>query len=273
METLYSIFPARRQWSPAVDDVTKAPLDTRSICLTSGARQFDKLPSYKSLKALWCANVDADKLAAVCDCSSLESLYIENIKTEHLGCLKALTNLTVLGLDSCSKATSLEALGELQSLSGLAITHFKNVHDLAPLAELRSLRALAVAGSMWTRMQVDSFKPLAGLGNLELLHLTNIKAGDESLRPLGGLENLRHLDIANFYPMAEFAWLSRKLATTECTWFRPYIEMKHMLCKKCSGATMQLLTGKRKATLCSQCDKNALEQQVHEWNAIAAKTS
>jgi hypothetical protein len=273
METLYSIFPARREWPPAVDDVSKAPLDTSSICLTSGAQQFEQLPAYKNLKALCCANVDTNKLASICDCTSLEALYIENIKTDNLGCLKALSQLKVLGLESCSKATSLEAFSELQSLSGLAITHFKNVHDLGPLAELGSLRALAVAGSMWTRMQVDSFKPLEGLSNLELLHLTNIKAEDESLRPLGALQNLKHLDIANFYPMAEFAWLSQKLATTACTWFQPYVEMKHMACKQCSRATMLLLTGKRKPALCSQCDKTALEKHVHDWNAIAAKAT
>jgi hypothetical protein len=125
------------------------------------------------------------------------TVYIENVKTENLGCLKQLTNLRTLGLESCSKATSIDMFSEFQSLSGLAITRFKNVHDLGPLAELRSLRALAVAGSMWTRMQVNSFEPLEGLRNLELLHLINIKAANESLRPRGGLKNLKHLDLAN----------------------------------------------------------------------------
>lgn len=268
METLYSIFPARRGWPPAIDDVVKAPLDTSSIRLVSGAQKVEKLPSYKNLKSLWCFDMDENKLGSVCECTSLESLYIENIKTENLGCLKKLTNLKILGVESCSKVTSLIAFSELQSLSGLAITHFKNVHDLGPLASLRSLRALATAGSMWTRMMVDTFKPLEELKTLELLHLTNIKAQDESLRPLAALQNLKQLDIANFYPMAEFAWLSQRLTTTECTWFQPYVDMKNMECKKCNKATMVMLTGKRKPTVCSHCDIKVLEKQVRDWIEI-----
>jgi Leucine-rich repeat (LRR) protein len=221
METLNSIFPASREWPPAIDDVVKAPLDSTSIRLISGAQKFDKLPSYGALKALWCFDIDEKKLRSICECATLESLYVENVKTENLGCLDKLVNLKILGVESCSKATSLTAFHGLQSLSGLAITHFKNVHDLRPLANLRSLRALAVAGSMWTRMQVDTLKPLEELKGLELLHLTNIKAEDESLSPLAALQNLRQLDIANFYPMSEFARLSQRLRTTRCAWFQP----------------------------------------------------
>src|SRR5205823_12591042 len=154
-----------------------------------------------------------------------EALYIENIKTETLGALKKLTNLRVLGVETCSRVASLAAFSDLQSLSGLAITHFKNVHNLDPLGNLRELRALADSGSMWTRMQVDTFRPLEQLENLELLHLTNIKTEDESLRPLAGLQNLKQLDIANFYPMSEFAWLSQRLRKTECMWFQPFNEV------------------------------------------------
>ena len=273
MESLYYIFPARREWPAALDDASKAPSDTRSIRLISGAEKLEKLPSYNNLKNLWCFDINEKKLGSICGCKSIESLYIENIKTENLDCLIALANLSILGLEGCSKVTSLEIFSRLRSLSGLAITHFKNVHDLRPLAELNSLRALGIAGSMWTRMQVDSFKPLEGLRNLELLHLTNIKAEDESLKPLGYLQNLKYLDIANFYPTSEFAWLSQKLKMTECIWFQPYIEMKHMECKKCDGATMVLLTGKRKPTLCSQCDKKALERHIHEWNELTEKAT
>lgn len=190
-DSLYAIFPARRGWPLAVDDVAAVPLDATSVRLTSGARRLENLPLYKILTALWCFDVDEDRLGSICDCTSLESLYIERLKTENLGCLKKLTGLRRLGLEGCSRASSLEALSRLPSLWGLAITHFKNVHDLGPLGGLRSLRALAVAGSMWTRMQVHSFEPLGGLSDLELLHLTNIKAEDESLRPLGGLQNLK----------------------------------------------------------------------------------
>src|SRR5262245_28017793 len=154
MDTLYSIFPARQKWPPAVDDVANVPHDASSVRLISKTQNFETLSSHRELTALWCFDIDESKLRSICDCTSLESLYIDNIKTENLGCLRKLTNLKILGIESCSKVTSLELFSELQSLSGLAIIHFRNAHDLRPLARLKSLRALAVAGSMWTRMQV-----------------------------------------------------------------------------------------------------------------------
>lgn len=273
MEIHNKIFPARREWPPAVDDVMKAPLDTSRVRLISGAKHLEKLSAYTHLKALWCFDINESQLDSICACSTLESLYIENIKTENFDCLKNLSNLRILSIETCSKAASLEAFAELQSLSGLAITHFKNVHDLGPLAKLGSLRALAVAGSMWTRMHVHSFKPLEKLKNLEFLHLTNIKAEDEILRPFAALQGLRQLDIANFYPMSEFAWLSQRLRTTECTWFKPYIEMKHVECNKCRKTTMVMLTGKRKPTVCKLCNKQVLEKHIREWNGFTEKVA
>lgn len=266
METRSSIFPALRTWPPALNDVEKASLDSSSLRLVTGAGHIEKLPSYKHLKALWCSGIDQSDLTSICQCTSLDSLYLENIKTADLRCLKNLSNLRTLGLESCSKITTLQSLAELEALGGLAIIHFKNVHDLGPLADLVSLRALAVAGSMWTRMQVDTLAPLAELRNLEFLHLTNLHASDESLRPIAKLQNLKLLETANFYPMREFAWLSQKLANTECTWFRPYVEMKHRPCAKCEQQTMVMLTGKRKPILCRQCDRRRLENHIREWN-------
>jgi hypothetical protein len=273
METLYSIFPAELEWPPGVDDIMKVPLDASSLRLVSGAKRLEQLPALKTLKALWCFDIDEKNLRSICECTSLESIYIGNIKTENFGCLRNLPNLKILGLDGCSRATSLREFGRFQSLSGLAITHFKNVHDLGPLAVLRFLRALAVSGSIWTRMRVESFRPLGELRSLEFLALTNIKAEDESLRPLEGLTNLTQLDIANFYPVEEFAWLSRRLRSTECAWFQPYIEMENINCKKCERATMVLFTGKRKPLLCSQCDKKAFEKHVRVWNELSEKAA
>jgi len=248
--------------------VLKAPPETKSLRLISGAKNLQNLESLKQLKALWCFDINEKDLQYISACNSLESLFVENIKTEKLEIFKKLNHLRVLSLETCPKVTSLEALREL-NLTGLAITHFKNVHDLAPLAGLVSLRALAVAGSMYTRMKVKSFKPLAELKELEFLHLTNIKADDESLKPLSALSNLSQLDIANFYQSSEFAWLSKKLPSTNCTWFKPYIDVTFTVCKSCGKETMVMLAGSRKPTLCKVCDKQALAKYVSEWDEFA----
>ena len=52
---------------------------------------------------------------------------------------------------------------------------------------------------MWTKMQVDTLKPLEELKNLEYLPHANIKAENTSLSPLAMLQKLKQLDIANFF--------------------------------------------------------------------------
>lgn len=260
-----SIFPARCEWDRAIDDVSKAPIDAGRIRLVSKAKNIDKLPAFPKLKSLWCFDIAAHQLEAVCNCAALESLYIDNLKTGDISALRQLTDLTVLGLERCSKLTSLAGLAELKSLQGLGITHFKNVHDLAPLGRMTGLRALAVAGSIWTTMRVASLQPLEELHALEFLHLTNIKPDDGSLKPLGRLTSLKKLEIANFYPTSEFAWLARRLQSTECQWFRPYIEVSNLTCKKCGAASMAMLTGIGTTMACMVCDKPRVEKHIREW--------
>jgi hypothetical protein len=267
---LESIFPARCQWDRALDDVSKAAPGVVRLRLTAGAKNIEKIPSYRNLKALWCFDIGAPALDAICQSSPLESLYIENIKAGDLSALRKLTALTVLGLERSSKVTSLADVAAIDSLEGLAVTHFKNVHDLAPLARLKKLRSLAVAGSMWTAMRVTTFQPLAELRGLEYLHLTNIKPDDGSLEPLERLQSLKKLEIANFYPLAAFARLARKLPSTECQWFRPYVDIRNVECKKCGAASMAILTGKGGAMVCKYCGHGKIERHIRDWTAATA---
>ena len=269
MRALESIFPMSRSWDRAVDDVADVPADAASIRLVSGAKNVARLPSYTKLKSLWCFDIGADALETICNCAALESLYIDNIKTGDVSALRRLTDIRVLGLERGSKLTSLADLTELKSLQGLGLTHFKNVHDLGPLGRMTGLLALAVAGSVWTTMRVASLQPLQALDALEFLHLTNIKPDDGSLKPLGTLTSLKKLEIANFYPTSEFAWLARKLPSTECQWFRPYVEVSSLTCGKCGAASMVLLTGKGATTACTACGGARVEKQIREWTAAS----
>jgi hypothetical protein len=274
MDVRQEIFPARRIWPQAIHDVSEISAEATEVRLVSRAKNLRKLSTLTRLKALWCFDINHEALDSICNCVSLESLFIENLKTGDVACLKSLRNLSTLSLDSCSKITSLEFLVRLPALRGLAIINFKNVHDLTPVAAMTSLRFLAIAGSMWTRMKVASFDPLSHLPGLEFLHLTNIKADDSSLEPLATLSHLKLLDIANFYPMNEFARLSRKLSTTECTWFHPFLAVqKSMVCKKCRMHTMVMLTGRRNRILCTDCDGERLERHIKEWNYASAERS
>ena len=273
MSTPYSIFPARLTWPDAVEDVLDAQDGAQRLRLKTGARNLHGLATLPNLKALWCFDIDGAALKSIGMCLRLTSLYVENLKTEHVAPLRGLQDLDILSLDTCSKLKTLAFLRDLRPLSSLAIIHFRNVSDLGPLSDQASLRELAITGSMWVRMQVESFQPLETLRGLELLHLTNIKAKDESLKPLHCLTRLKRLDIANFYPMREFAILSRKLSETECIWFQPYIPFEQDTCKRCGQHTIVLLTGIRKPQLCRHCDHERLSRHVREWNDISAEAA
>jgi len=90
------------------------------------------------------------------------------------------------------------------------------------------------------------------------------------LRPLAGLPGLARLDIANFYPMEQFAWLSVQLPNTYCGWFKPYIEVSGILCKRCNGRTMVMLSGRGTRNLCKNCDTAMLAKHVERFNKYAA---
>ncbi|HYW73249.1 MAG TPA: hypothetical protein VE961_19670 [Pyrinomonadaceae bacterium] len=178
-----------------------------------------------------------------------------------------------MSIDSCSRVHSLAELSHLEGLEGLAIINFKNVHDAGPLSGLTNLQELAIAGSTWTRMKIESLQPLSSLTALRQLHLTNLKVVNESLKPLAALARLERLEIANFYPMEEFAWLSGKLKNTCCSWFQPYVDVSFLECPRCGGGNSVMLSGKGKPVLCRTCDRVRLERHVDSFMKIAASAA
>ena len=262
------ICPAILRWSETASNLDPVPLDTTSLRLTASTKNFARLRDFKQLKSLWCFNINARALEHICDCTSLENLFIEGLKSESISSLRKLNNMKVLSIETCMTIDSLIEFSSLQSLEGLAIIHFRNVEVLDPLAQLTGLEQLAVAGSMWTRMKIESLGPLAALRGLKYLDLTNLKAVEESLRPIGEMTELELLEIANFYPMEEFAWLAGRLKGTECTWFKPYIQLPFE-CKRCHQRTMVMLSGKGKPKLCTNCDAERLARHVAVFEELA----
>ena len=272
IENPVTILPSRLDWPDAVRDIRPIRKDRKRLRLVAGATGLERLDQFPQLEALWCFGINQEALAYICKCASLESLYIDTLKSDQFGCILNLRSLKVLSIDSCSKIDSLGELSDLRNLEGLAILNFRNVHGVSPLSKLTNLQQLAIAGSIWTRTKIKSLKPLSSLRNLKYLHLTSLKAEDESLKPLAELYQLEKLEIANYYPMEEFAWLSGRLKNTKCTWFRPYIEATFE-CSKCGEHTLVMLTGKGKPNLCKECDGKRLERHIAEFERIAANAA
>jgi hypothetical protein len=262
------ILPAHLEWPKAADNLNSISRGATRIRLVTGAKGFERLAEFEQLEALWCFGIDDKCLKQISTCLSLKELYLDyKLKTADLSPLLNLPKLSILTIDSCSRMTSLEQLASFKSLVGLSIVNFKNVHDIGPLAELSNLRELAVEGSMWMRMKIDTLAPIGGLQRLEVLHLTNLKVADESLAPLASLSRLRELQIANFYPYEEFARLAAKHPQTTSQWFAPFISTSWS-CKECKVGEMVMLTGKGKPMLCRRCNTQRLARHVAEFESI-----
>ena len=262
------IFPARLSWPKAGNDARTIPRETTRLRLVNKATGFESLREFESLEALWCFGIDQTKLEQIAACSSLKELYCEYyLRISDISCLRRLPHLEILRLDSCFNIKSFEQLGEFTHLSGLGLENFKNVHDIKPLAKLTNSKQLAVEGSIWTRMKIDSLAPLSNLEDLEYLGLSSLKVVDESLAPLANLKKLKKLFVANYYPLAEFARLAARLPNTECTWFSPYMST-NLTCKECNEEKRVLLTGKGTSTLCPRCDGKRLQKHVAEFERI-----
>ncbi len=264
------LYPALAGFPPAVSDLEQAFAATHSLRLVAAPKSFHVLPRIEGLKRLWCFQIDRDRLAIICESNTLDHLYLDTVTTRDLSALYALSNLRVLSIETNTKAKTIDALGEMAWLVGLAVVHFKQVRAIEPIRGLKRLESLAVAGSTWTRMTIRSLEPLSGLRSLKYLDLTNLQAEDGSLEPLADLVQLHELECANFYPMEEFARLSGRLKHTRCTWFKPYVPLRLVTCKKCGADQMVMLTGKGSRTLCRACDEARISRHEEAFRRIVA---
>lgn len=261
------IFPQHSSFPPTLTDVRDADTQVESLRLTQGAKSFDRIKTLPRLGKLWCFGVGQQELETIAACITLQHIYIENFKAQTLSPLKQLPRLQALSVNGATKVKSLDDVADLLHLTGLALVHFKRVTQIEPLSRLRKLTSLAITGSMWMRMTVRSLAPLSALGNLRYLSLVNLKTEDETLRPLEALSKLDALEIANFYPMQEFARLSVVLKDTKCLWFHSFQELS-VACKKCGEESLVVLTGKNKPTTCKRCDSKRLERHISEFLRI-----
>lgn len=257
------------QWPDAYQDVAAVPKSADCVRLVSGAKNIQSLKHLANLKALWCFNLNLAMIDLIAQLQSLKYVFVETVRVGGaLNLLSQLKDLIVLRIDSCSKENSLKWLDNFPLLDGLGITNFRNVSRIDEIAWQSELRSLAVSGSMWTKMKVDTLRPLSDLKRLEYLDLTSLRVLDESLDPLVELSHLEHLDIANAYPFDEFARLAGRLSNCECSWFKPYQDFSAIQCKRCGKATLVIPSGKRMPMLCKVCDEVRLRKHEERFNAV-----
>jgi hypothetical protein len=269
----HDVFPAMAGFSEAVTNVAEVRCDVTALRLVSKAKNLPLLRELSQLERLWCFDLNENSAPIIGELSSLRRLYVDGIRLDELSWLKGLARLEVLSLEGCTRVVSLEQLERFCNVSGLGITHFPKVHSLQALGKFDSLSALVVAGGMLNRMTVETLMPLSHLHSLRYLHLTNLKALDESLEPLAELTRLESLELPNFYPVEEFAKLSARLPKTSCNWFASVTPLGSIECPKCKQMSMVMLTGKRTPVLCASCDIVRIQKHDDLFKSIAAKSA
>jgi hypothetical protein len=263
------LYPALGGFPPAVADVARLPIDATDLRLLADSRGWHRLPEFTRLTRLWCFRVNDRRMTAIAACGSLERLYLDGVRSQVAG-LDRLQNLVVVSLDSATRLLSLDEIPRLAALEALSVQNAPRVTTLAALRDGHRLKALNVSGGIWSRMNIESLDPLRRLTGLRYLDLLHLKVRDESLEPLEGLIDLKMLRLANFYPLREFARLSSRLTKTECSWFRPFVDLPNVQCGKCHTSSIVVLTGKGSSTLCRHCDAVRLERHEDRFRALAA---
>jgi hypothetical protein len=229
------------------------------------SRWCEALPTFRDLRYVWFqSRATQSMFNAVCAIPELEGLHIKWSGIEDLETIASATCLRNFHLGSSPALKSIEPLAGLKQLLRLDLDNVKGIRNLRAIGELRSLIALAMTGAEFKRNTVESFAPLASLGDLKWLHLGALRTDDMSLRPLGALTSLEYLAIGNFFSLEEFAWLSVQLPNTTCSWLQPYQRFHKSLfpCPKCKENWRVMTSGKGGKLLCPTCDAESLARHV-----------
>lgn len=123
----------------------------------------------------------------------------------------------------CPKLETFEVVGELQSLSVLALRDCKRVHDLTPLSKLK-VSSLSIQGGMWKPAVVESLEPIANLLTLRELSLASLKVKEGGLRPISKLRNLEELSLPLTFETEDYAYLRAAHPDVKCNALQPYLD-------------------------------------------------
>jgi hypothetical protein len=173
-------------------------------------RWCDFLATVTELEFLWFSSrVPQEVFDAACTVSNLKGLWVKWSSIKTIGSIAGAPSLMFLHLGSSPQLTSVEPLRRLGNLIWLELENIKRVSDFPVIGELRQLRGLAIEGSMWTTLVVDSLAPLAQLQELRHLSLANLRAKDKTLSPLFSLSSLEHFHAAQWWTKEEVSQLCR----------------------------------------------------------------
>jgi hypothetical protein len=209
---------ARGDIPPEATDVRDVEPDARALTVSRMTRNLERLAELPALRRLAARAPRGETLRLIGGAVGVEDLALFGGTMADLVPLSRLQKLRYLTISVASRLWSLDGIEGLATLEYFSAWHCAALTSVAPLAGLRGLRYVFLDGNMYKPMRLDSLAAFAGLGDLEVLTLHNIRVRDRDLRPLHGLHKLRRLDLPDHFPVAQFAALAAALPAANGRW-------------------------------------------------------
>jgi hypothetical protein len=207
-----------------VDDLGVLTSPPERLSIRGNTKNLRRLLDFPPLEVVWVGDVNQRQFDEIIGLIDPLYLLFNGLRVADLSPLGRFTQLEALEINWNTKVTDISFLTMLTHLRLLALVHCTKVHDLSPIGALRELEILDLGGGMWSTFRPETLAPLANLHKLRGLSLEAIRAGDESLAPVAGLGNLREIELSNQFPTEEYARLSVAFPNIACTHFQPYFD-------------------------------------------------
>jgi hypothetical protein len=208
----------RGQTPPDTTNVDDVEPDARAVTVSRKTGNLERLAELPALQRLVARAPNQETLRLIGGASSMEDLELCGGTMADLNPLSGLQRLRYLAISVASRLRSLDGIEGLNSLQFFSAWHCAALTSVAPLAGLRGLRYVFLDGNMYKPMRLESLAAFAGLGDLEVLKLHNVRVRDRDLQPLHGLRKLTQLELPGYFPASEFAALAAAVPAANGRW-------------------------------------------------------
>jgi hypothetical protein len=209
---------ARGDTPPEATDIHDVEPDARAVTISRKTRNLERLAELPGLRRLAARAPGDETLRLIGSAIGVEDLSLSGGTMADLVPLSGLQKLRYLTISVASRLRSLDGIERLTTLEYFSAWHCAGLTSVAPLAGLRGLRYVFLDGNMYKPMRLESLAAFAGLGDLEVLKLHNVRVRDRDLQPLHGLRKLTQLDLPDHFRVAQFTALAAAVPAANGRW-------------------------------------------------------
>ena len=191
--------------------------------------------------------------------------FFKNKLVEDWSLLAGLPKLESLYWFLNHRIASLWDLSGNLALRELHLSDFTRLHHLSGVEKAPALRLLFVGDSIWPSMEIESLKPLAGMG-LECLAWHGKSILDRDLSSIATLKQLSWFDCPiNCFTTEQCAWLAANCPGADARVFHPYETWRGDVQEKAA------IVGKRKPVLPVPGNEKRIQKYADRFYALVEK--